>query len=427
MGGLSGAEADLIETLLAAVDPRPLVRDALAGCEPFTAVVALGKAAAAMAAGAVAAGAFADNAWGFVARPRASLPRATAGDGWEEWIGGHPVPDVDSMGAGRRLLFRLADLTPGDRLLALVSGGASACCEVPAGTLSLADLSAADRAMQAAGWPIERVNVVRKRLSALKGGGALAASAAPVTCLVLSDVPGDDPSLVASGPFVPDRATWAEALAAVEGLALPRPVARHLVAGAEAEEAQGTAKVAGKCEARVLAGNGTAVEAAVEWLRAAGWAVESGGLDGEATVAGEELVKRGRRQAGEKVAWVLGGETTVHLGELDAPGRPPGRRPKGGRNQELALAAARALAGGEPGEQVIALATDGVDGPTPAAGAAVDGQTWAALEAAGAEPAAALDGHRSYEALSRLPGTLLETGPTGTNVADVVVYLRETV
>ncbi|HMB54023.1 MAG TPA: DUF4147 domain-containing protein, partial [Thermoanaerobaculia bacterium] len=280
MGGLSGAEAELIETLLAAVDPHPLVRDALAGCEPFTAVVALGKAAAAMAAGAVDAGAVADNAWGFVARPRAALPLATAGAGWEEWIGGHPVPDVDSMGAGRRLLFRLADLAPGDRLLALVSGGASACCEVPAGTLSLADLSAADRAMQACGWPIERVNVVRKRLSALKGGGALAASAAPVTCLVLSDVPGDDPSLVASGPFVADSASWAEALAAVEGLALPRPVARHLVAGAEAEEAEGMAKAADKSEARVLAGNGTAVEAACQWLRGQGWTVESGGLDG---------------------------------------------------------------------------------------------------------------------------------------------------
>jgi hydroxypyruvate reductase len=421
-----GFEAELVETILAAVDSRPRVRDALAGGEPFTAVVALGKAAAAMAAGAVDAGALAAGAWGFVARPRAALPLAATGSGWEEWIGGHPVPDVDSMGAGRRLLFRLADLAPDDRLLALVSGGASACCEVPAGTLSLADLSAADRAMQTAGWPIERVNVVRKRLSALKGGGALAASAAPVTCLVLSDVPGDDPSLVACGPFVPDRATWAEALAAVDGLALPRPVARHLVAGAEAEAVEGAAaeEAAGRDAARVLAGNGTAVDAAGEWLRAAGWRVESGVLDGEAAAAGEALVERGRRLAGERVARVLGGETTVRLGDLDAPGRPPGRRPRGGRNQELALAAAKALAGGPARERVVAFATDGVDGPTPAAGAVVDWGTWERLQAAGAEPAAALAGHRSYEALSRLPGTLLETGPTGTNVADVAVYLR---
>jgi hydroxypyruvate reductase len=160
-------------------------------------------------------------------------------------------------------------------------------------------------------------------------------------------------------------------------------------------------------------------------------------LSGEAALAGRDLVARGRSLGGARVAVILGGETTVTLGP--APGR-------GGRNQELALAAARELAGGareepagEPaggqlgeladggltgGELVLTLATDGEDGPTRSAGGIADGATWAAIARAGVDPAAALAGHGSQRALAAVPGALLETGNTGTNVGDLAIYLR---
>jgi glycerate-2-kinase len=469
--GKGGAVADLdglVSTVLAAVEPRALVRRALrddaGSAAPFAAVVALGKGAAAMERGATdalglplaegvaqagvaqagvaqagASGA-ATGFWGFLARPESSpalAPRGVLG-AWEDWPGGHPLPDVGSMGAGRRLVYHLGRLGAGDRLLALVSGGASACCEIPAGVLSMADLADAHRALLASGLPIDRVNAVRKHLSELKGGGALRHTAARVTVLVLSDVPGDDPSVVASGPFAADPSTYAEALGLADHLELPQPVRRHLEAGLAGELAE-TVKAGdpllARVEHRLVGSNATAVAAAVSWLSAAGYAVEQGELRGAASAAGGELVARGRelrRRGGsaEKVALVLGGETTVSLQDGAAVETAKG---SGGRNQELALAAARSLAtpaeggaAGAPGaarERVLTLATDGVDGPTSAAGARVDGATWESLRAAGVDPDAALARHTSHRALGRLPGCLVETGPTGGNVADLAIYL----
>lgn len=158
--------------------------------------------------------------------------------------------------------------------------------------------------------------------------------------------------------------------------------------------------------------------AVVAEVRRQGFQAEEGGLEGEAAEAGRSLVERGRALAGSRsddgFALVLGGETTVTLGS--APG-------SGGRNQELALAAARELAGGK-GELVFTLATDGEDGPTRYAGAVVTGATWDAVQRAGIDPAAALARHDSRVALAAVPGALLETGPTGTNVGDLAVYLR---
>jgi len=472
--GKSGAVEELdglVSTVLAAVEPRALVRRALrdqtaAAGKRYDAVVALGKAAAAMARGAadalglpLAEGQIqertvqgsraqegpADAFWGFLARPESSpalAPRGVLG-AWEDWPGGHPVPDVDSMGAGRRLVHHLGRLGAGDHLLALISGGASACCEIPAGDLSMADLADAHRALLASGLPIDRVNAVRKHLSELKGGGALRHTAARVTVLVLSDVPGDDPSVVASGPFAADPGTYAEALGLADHLELPQPVRRHLEAGL-AGELEETVKpgdpLLARVEHRVVGSNATALAAAVSWLSAAGYAVEQGELRGAADAAGAELVARGRellrrhggdgratRVAPVKVALVLGGETTVSLD--GGPAALEAAKGSGGRNQELALAAARALASAAPAassaarERVLSLATDGVDGPTSAAGARVDGATWERLRAAGVDPDAALARHASHRALGRLPGCLVETGPTGGNVADLAIYL----
>jgi glycerate 2-kinase len=401
---------------LAAVDPERLVREALAARpERWAAALALGKAAPAMARGA-------SGALGPVGEARRLLVRthgtpSLLDPAWEQLSGGHPLPDRQSLAAGERVLRWLGELPPGAPLLALVSGGSSACVEAPADDLTLEELTATQRALLGSGLPIHAFNAVRKHLSAFKGGGALRVSRGPVLALLLSDVPGDDPGTIGSGPFVADPTTFADALAAVASLEVPERVRQRLAAGARGE-LQETVKPGDPDLARVesiLVGSvATAVAAAAGEARRSGFTTLTGDLAGEAAEAARALVARGRALGGSRTALVLGGETTVTLGP--SPGR-------GGRNQELALAAARELAGGR-GELVLTLATDGEDGTTRAAGGIVDGDSWAALERAGADPAAALLGHDSHRALAALPGALLETGSTGTNVGDLAVYLR---
>jgi len=405
---------------LAAVDPERLVRAALAARpERWGAALALGKAAPAMARGARGA----SSALGPAGEGRRLLVRTHATPGlldpaWEELSGGHPLSDRRSLEAGQRVLRWLGELPPGAPLLAMVSGGASACVEALAGGITLEDLAATQRALLASGLPIHDFNAVRKHLSVFKGGGALRASRGPVLALLLSDVPGDDPGTIGSGPFAADPTTFAAAHAAVAGLAVPEPVLRRLAAGARGELPETVKPGDPELErvATILIGSvATAVAAAAGEARSGGFQVTTGDLAGEAADAARSLVARGRALGGERVAVILGGETTVTLGP------EPGR---GGRNQELALAAARELAGGGDGELVLTLASDGEDGPTSAAGGIVDGASWEGLARTGAEPAAALARHDSNRALAALPGALLETGNTGTNVGDLAIYLR---
>jgi len=407
---------------LAAADAERLVRAALAARpQRWEAALALGKAAPAMARGVGDGGALVP---GGEARRLLVRTHATQGlldPAWEELSGGHPLSDRRSLEAGERVLRWLGELPPGEPLLALVSGGASACVEALAGEITLEELTATQRALLGSGLPIHDFNAVRKHLSAFKGGGALRASRGPVLVLLLSDVPGDDPGTIGSGPFAADPTTFAEALAAIAGLAIPERVRRRLAAGARGELPE-TVKPGDPEMARVesiLVGSvATAIAAAADEARQDGFAVTTGELAGEAAPAARALVARGRALDGGRVALILGGETTVTLGP------DPG---SGGRNQELALAAARELASGDAGgrrELVLTLASDGEDGPTSAAGGIVDGASWRALENAGAEPAAALSRHDSHRALASLPGALLETGNTGTNVSDLAIYLR---
>ncbi|HEX4960284.1 MAG TPA: DUF4147 domain-containing protein [Thermoanaerobaculia bacterium] len=410
----------LTAVALTAVDPERLAREELSRRgERFGAVVALGKAGAGFARG-VGAG-LEPGSRRLLIRPHRSP--ALLDPAWEQKTGGHPLPDRQSVAAGERLAKWLGDLSPRP-LLALVSGGGSACLEVPAPGLSLDDLVATQRALLASGLPIHTVNAVRKHLSRLKGGGALRAVGGRlprILALLLSDVPGDDPAAIASGPFAADPTTYREALEAVRALAVPDAVRRHLEAGVRGEAPE-TVKpgdpLLAQVETILVGGAGTAVAAAVAEARRQGFQAVDGDLEGEAQATGRELVKRGRALAGglggAGVALVLGGETTVTLG--NAAG-------SGGRNQELALAAARELAGGE-GELVFTLATDGEDGPTRYAGAVVTGTTWDAVRRAGIDPEGALARHDSRTALAAVPGTLTETGPTGTNVGDLAVYLR---
>ena len=370
---LHGLARRLTAVALAAVDPERLAREELARRgERFAAVVALGKAAAALARGAREA--LEPGAKRLLIRPH-SAP-ALLDPAWEQRTGGHPLPDRQSVAAGERLERWLAEIPPGP-LLVLISGGASACVEAPAPGITLDDLISTHRRLLASGLPIQEINAVRRQLSRLKGGGALRATGGRlprILVLLLSDVPGNDPAVIASGPF--------EAAERVENVLL------------------GSAR--------------TAASAVVAEARRRGFHAVDDGLEGEAAMAARELVERGRALEGARVALALGGETTVTLG---------GETGHGGRNQELALAAARELAGGT-GELVFTLATDGEDGPTRHAGALVDGVTWEAIRRAGVDPQAALARHDSGTALAAAPGALLQTGPTGTNVGDLAVYLR---
>ncbi len=407
----------LTAVALAAVDPERLAREELSRRgERFGSVVVMGKAGAALARG--VGGGLEMGARRLLIRPHRSP--GLLDPGWEQKTGGHPVPDRQSVAVGERLARWLGEISP-HPLLALVSGGASACLELPAPGISLEDLVTTQRALLASGLPIHAVNAVRKHLSRLKGGGALRATGGRlprILALLLSDVPGDDPSAIASGPFAADPTTYAEALKALRGIAVPDSVRDHLEAGDRGEIPE-TVKPGDPTLERVetvLVGSvRTAMAAAMAEVRRQGFEAEHGKLEGEASQAGRDLVEWGRALAGNAgFALVLGGETTVTLGE--APG-------SGGRNQELALAAARELSGGE-GELVFTLATDGEDGPTRYAGALVTGATWEAVRRAGIDPASALARHDSRTALAAVPGALVETGPTGTNVGDLAVYLR---
>jgi len=344
--------------------------------------------------------------------------------------GGHPLPDAEGASAAAELVALLTDRpAAGDLVVVLVSGGGSSLLALPEPGLSLEHLRRASDAFILGGANIAQLNALRRHLTRLSGG-RLARLAAPAraVALILSDVVGDPLEVIASGPTAPDPTTFADAVAAVVELglegAMPAPVIDHLRRGA-AGEIEETPKpgdpVFDRAVNRVVAGNRTAVEAAAEKARELGFDTEIASLDlrGEARERGKELAARGAAIArgGEGVrppaCLVFGGETTVHV-------RGKGR---GGRNQELALAAALELeALGDERCGVVAISTDGQDGPTDAAGAAVDGATCRRARAAGVDPGAALDDNDSYAALEAA-GALIRTGPTRTNVADLALVL----
>jgi glycerate-2-kinase len=339
-------------------------------------------------------------------------------------LAGHPLPDVRSAAAAREALHLVEQAAPGDVLLVLLSGGASSLLSAPAGELRSEDLARTGELLLASGAPIDELNAVRKHLSRVGGGRlALRARARRIEVLAVSDVPGDRLDVLGSGPFCADPTRHADALAVLvrRGLRerVPPAVLAHLEAGARGDEPE-TAKPGDPRLARVrhtiVANNRTALRGAAEACAAEGLRAVfvTGRLQGEAQVAGRRLARlalsvtsRGR----ERVCLLAGGETTVTL-------RDAGR---GGRSQELALAAALALAG-RPGAALLAAGTDGGDGPTDAAGAFADGDTVARGARGGWDAAAALARHDAYTFFGA-EGGLLRTGPTGTNVMDLVLAL----
>lgn len=339
-----------------------------------------------------------------------------AGD-WAWHVGDHPVPDKASLAAGEAALEFVQGVASEGTLLVLLTGGASALMEVP--EVPLEDLSLTNSAMLARGVTIHEINTVRKHLSRIKGGQLAMACPGRVITLAISDVPKDEPSTLGSGPTVPDPTTFNQALAVVERLGIenfPPVVVEHIRKGAAGQIAE-TPKPKGELKDvhfHLLATNRTALKAGEAKARALGYrpTVLPSPLEGEARVVGESL---GKRLVGEGSALLAGGETTVSL-KPDHKGGPG----LGGRNQELTLAASVSIAGSEA--VVCGFGTDGVDGPTDAAGAIADGRSVARGEEKKRDAREHLKGNDAYTFFAAL-GDLVRTGATGTNVMDLFVGL----
>jgi glycerate 2-kinase len=392
---------------LTAVDGHTAVRNHLQKQAPDgpLQLVAVGKAAQSMALGAAEVLGDAVSGGLVVSKPGHLEPQRLADLGLDCVVGGHPLPTAGSLEAGRRLLELLQSGSQ-QPLLFLFSGGASSLLELPVAGLALADLERAGQWLLGSGLDIGAMNRVRKSLSRIKGGGLLRwLQGRRVTALAISDVPGDDPGVIGSGPLVPE----VDLAAQVRKLALPDWLGAWVEQGL-AE--RGEISAAGP-RIQIVANLDRARRTAAEAAREQGYQVRLHGefIDGDAAQRGAELA--GYLMQGPPGLHIWGGETTVML--PPEPGR-------GGRNQHLALAAAAELAG-TPGVYFLSAGTDGTDGPTDDAGALVDGGT---LERA------ALDGFEARSCLAAAnagsllesSGDLVQTGPTGTNVMDLMIGLK---
>jgi glycerate 2-kinase len=427
---------ELYHVATMAVDPGPALTARLERLPSAAArrrwILALGKAAAPMAAAAVALLARRGEApaGGLVVLPALQPAPHPA---LEVIAGDHPEPGPGSLAAAAALERVTEAVRPGDEVWVLLSGGASSLLAAPVEGITPAELTALYSLLLGSGLDITAMNRIRKRFSRW-GGGRLARALAPadVRVYIVSDVIGDDLASIGSGPCVPDPATAGEIHRMLEQVALWEripPSARRLVEAAEAGKTAETPKPGDEAFARVtlelIASNRLALEAAARRAAELGLAPVVAGtpLAGEASAAGASvaatLLQNCRREeipqpARGRPCYIWGGETTVTLGDA-----PPGL---GGRCQELALAAARALDGAPPTVALLAAGTDGRDGPTDAAGAIVDGGSWRAARLAGRDPARDLAAHDAYRALDAA-GALLKVGLTGTNVMDVLIGL----
>lgn len=397
----------IIRESIAAVLPDEAVRRALKDYhsgEGRTILVAAGKAAWQMAWAAVDTLGAVDG--GIVVTKYGHVMGEIPGVACCE--AGHPVPDENSFTATKKALELVQNLGSEDTVLFLLSGGGSALFELP--LIPGEELQGITRQLLASGADIVEINTIRKRLSAVKGGRfALACAPARVFSIVLSDILGDPLDMIASGPAYPDSSTCAEAkaIAVKNGL--------KLSAEAEALLDRETPKALENVETHV---NGSVRELCAAAAAAAGAlgydpVFLTDRLCCEAREAGSFLasILKSHAGSGRSHAFIAGGETVVHL---TGKGR-------GGRNQELALAAAPGIAGLE-GAAVFSFGSDGTDGPTDAAGGYVDHDSLAELSSKGISVYDVLKDNNAYSALKAVGG-LVFTGPTGTNVNDVAVAL----
>jgi hydroxypyruvate reductase len=333
-------------------------------------VIGAGKAAAAMAAALEAAWGDADFEGVVVTRYGHNAPTKRI----RVIEASHPVPDANSEAGARALMAMVTGLGPGDQVVALMSGGASALLVLPVDGVTLQDKAFLNKALLESGAPIGTMNRIRKALSGIKGG-KLAAACAPakLVTLAISDVPGDDPATIGSGPTFYDGADY-----------------------------------------RMIATPAMALTAAGDFSRGKNIPVRMLGdaLEGEAAELGREMAARALRERGP-ILLLSGGETTVTIGR-DKPGR-------GGRNTEFLLSLALALDGAK---NIFAVAgdSDGIDGTEDAAGAVIGPDTLLRAREAGLYPAAMLKAHDSYSLFAAL-SDLVITGPTLTNVNDIRAIL----
>ena len=321
---------------------------------------------------------------------------------------GHPVPDENSYLGAQAALELVDPLGQEDHVLFLLSGGGSALFELP--LLPAEELEDLTQQLLASGANVVEINTLRKRLSGVKGGRfAQRCAPAQVFNIILSDVIGDPVDMIASGPTSPDSSTSAQALEIAERYALRlSPQARRLLE-------QETPKALEHVQTQITGSVRELCAAAAEACRERGYTPVylTDRLSCEAREAGVFLseIARSHAEDGISLAYIAGGETVVHL-------KGDGL---GGRNQELALAAAEGLRGLEQAA-VFSVGSDGTDGPTDAAGGYVDGSTARQLDALGEGVDSYLARNDAYHALAKTAG-LIVTGPTGTNVNDVAVVL----
>jgi len=327
---------------------------------------------------------------------------------------GHPVSDENTILATHECVELAKGLTENDELLFLVSGGGSALFEKPLDGLTLEDFKDVTTQLLASGADIVETNMVRKRLSAVKAGRfAQLAAPAKVFAVILSDVLGDRLDSIASGPAVPDKSTVEDAQKVVEKykLKLSNTQSEYMLVD--------TPKEITNVETVITGSVRTLCESAAKTAKELGYTpfVLTTAMNCEAAEAGRLLstiavdTQHGKNSFAKPCAIIAGGETVVTLKG----------KGKGGRNQELALAAAKGIAELE-NTLIFSLGSDGTDGPTDAAGGIVDGNTVAKLKEQGVDIDKILADNDSYHALKAIDGLIL-TGPTGTNVNDVTVIL----
>lgn len=407
----------IFEAAVAAADPERTIRDHLPERpKGRTVVIGAGKGAAQMAA-------VFEKVWD---GPVEGLVVTRYGYGAatkriEVIEAAHPVPDAAGLEAGQRLLRLVEGLNEDDLVVALVCGGGSALLPAPAGSLTLADEIAVNEALLASGAPISVMNAIRKHVSAIKGGRlAAAAHPARVVSLIVSDIPGDNPALVASGPTVPDAASRADALKAVQtyGIDLPERVMAHLNS-AEADAPRPDDERFARNEVKLIASAAVSLEAAAAEAKRQGIeaVILSDSIEGEAREVGSvhaaiarEIATR-NRPFRKPVLLLSGGETTVTL-------RAKG---KGGRNTEFLLSFALGIDGFD-GIHALAADTDGIDGSQDNAGAFCDGETVRRMRAAGLDARALLAANDAWTAFDAVDD-LFVPGPTGTNVNDLRAIL----
>ena len=417
-----------MRTALDAVDAGALVRRAIV--DPAIARALNVAAAVHVIAAGKAASVMLDACVSYGVTPRTMLAIGPAGSpapppGTEWHTGGHPLPTAGSVEGARRALALAARVRPDELLLVLLSGGGSALMSLPAEGVTLEEKQQTVRRLLETGADIHELNTVRKHLSAIKGGLLAAACAGRTLTLAISDVVGDDLSVIASGPTVADPSTFAEALAVIArrggDAAFPASVVRRLRAGAAGEVPEtpdsGDARLA-RAEAVVIGPQRGAVDGARQAAAARGYTVHVvdepvTGEARDAAVAHVAHVARVTAGLARPVCVVAAGETTVTVIGTG----------KGGRNQEFTFAAARVLQPLGEAAVVASVGTDGIDGPTDAAGAIGDSTTFGRATSAGIDdPGAYLRDNNTYAFFDRL-GDLIRTGPTRTNVGDIQIVL----